>query len=280
MKCKKCGYDNPPRARECIRCGQSLLPAIPAGAGQPPAMPDDVQAAASRKRRFLFAAGGVLAVSVLVLLAGVSSFSFSRSFQVSSDNTAVVIEQDGAAGAAPSEEESKSVESPADDYYQDGISNDDPDTYVALYNAKDHTLKLPETDIVLGMPDNVQSVMLYDLNYGGTAEIDTDSGISILITSSATTGNLFSISEQEEYFSDQYNYSRIEGSETRYFYTQMLDEMTLQATIVDHDSSRIVFVNVQSMDGESLHDSPELMKECYRVLNECILDGSNLKKDS
>lgn len=287
MKCRKCGTENPPKARECMKCGQSLLPPLPKEA-----LPNKENTAKlaseipghsfkpkSLTNVFAYGLALMLVLSVVILFAGVAVMTsginepYIVSYTDHSDLNSAEISKDSVEEKAKSTQE---AEGEADDIETDDPLQNEFDEKFEYYDAKANRLKLPQTDIVLGMPEDIVYASESGFAEGNPASFTTRNHVSITITMSSTTSIPFTKSEEEEYFKEQYNYARIEGTDTQYFYVQYPDEFTIRATIVDHASNRFAQIDVSSESMENLRMDARAMNQCYTVMNEMILDQSSI----
>lgn len=300
MKCRKCGTQNPSKARECINCGQSLLPPLPEEEKKKEevrlsgfAQTDDHSA--HQQRNLLIGIGAAMAISIGVLFTGVmvsSSGMGSIADYQSAIRSAVIYQTDGSEDITGAEDgidtktvpDSDRIDGMQDEQSADSESQATAGNYSSLeqdpkfYDPKKNTLSLPDTGIILGMPEDIVAFEEEGFTEGSPAWYLTGSGVNITVYLRRADSIPFTKSEEEEYFKDQYNYARIEGTETQYFYVQYPDEYRIRATIVDHDSKQIAEIDVSAENADNLRNDASAMNKCYTVINKKILDESTIVK--
>lgn len=266
MRCRKCNTENSEKARQCIHCGESLLPPIP-NTNTP--LENQMHKQAETQKHFLIMLiAGLMVFSVCVLFTGITVYSNS-----------VYSRYDSTASA-----DEYSVYEAEEYIEQDSLEDQEAkiERYRHLYNDQDHTFTLAPTDIQIGLPEAICDWDINELDDSISAYFycGENADVEISIYTAQTDGSPFTMSEEEEYFKEAYNYLRLEGTEKRYFYTQLMDDWILTATVVDYDSGTIATINVMMTSGDSLRDSPAAMAECSEILNEVILGQSSIQTHS
>ncbi len=261
MICKDCGYDNPSGVYRCQRCGNSLVPAIPR---------DTYINPYPQKKKHHHKAVWIFAFSAafLLVLAGIIMFFvngvFSENGAVSEASSAEMIQEDLDAGSSVSE---------------DAIENYIEPDFIPEEHIKNDILSLPESNITIGMPKYeswTSNSLAGDSDYSCTFELGQGFTMDFY---SYTADYPFSKSEEEEYFREDQNYQRLEGSNDQYFYT-VNGENRVTATIVDRKNGRNYVIDIAGPeDSENPSQKKENLKRASYILDHQILDKSSMVLD-
>lgn len=259
MICKDCGYDNPKGVYRCQRCGNSLVPTIPRDSYINPYPIKKKQKPKKKHSQFLIV---VISVGVLILgVAALVAILTSLTNDIIGSNTeAYITEQyDSSADAGGSVAES---------YIEPSFI---PEDYIS-----EGKLQLPESDLKVGMPDYVSwasSSAGGDSDY--SCSFDLGHGLTMNFYS-YVADYPFSKSEEEEYFREDQNYKRLEGTNDQYFYTVETEDGSV-ATIIDRKNGRnyVIEVYIEESD-ENPSKSREQNKRAQYILDHEILDQSTM----
>lgn len=245
MRCKHCGYENDSGVYRCQKCGNSLLPSLPKEIYLRP-VPHASAQAEKRFRQSLTIVVCIFAVLVLGTIASVIVYS-ADAF----NNSTAAVQSD--------EQASESTTVIAD--FEDAET----------LEVEKGILKLPDSDITVGIPDYIKYTFSYEaVSATATYSFELGEGLSMDLVCSRTDYP-FTKSEQEEYFMEEYDYDRIEGSDDQYFIMQS-DEKQAQATIIDRLSSH----NYQIIVYGTSWTSSDLTNKAKMVLNQKILEPSSM----
>lgn len=151
----------------------------------------------------------------------------------------------------------------------------------AYIDEENGRILLPSSNEYLGLPAYERMYASFEPSTSSLSlTMYTKSGLKIEIISGPVASTPFTRSEEEDYFSQELGYSRIEGSEDLYFYTVQRDASTLSGLVVDCVDGRLTSIDISREDKEPLDEDKTIMKQAVQVLNMEILDASSVAQSA
>lgn len=248
MKCPACGYENPPETRYCLRCGKALVPPVPQAA--PPVRP------VHRISKGLVAVLCLIGAMTMVILIGIA---LSLPFHAYVGSTRAV------ASSVEAADENAKLFDALD--YPIFSSEEDQKYFGQFINRDARTLRLPESEITMELPEMIDFHFSYDDMPGMLLmEFTTPDDLSVSITSSTmdTTPYTRDVAEENE---KSGLYRNIEGTQTQYYYQLAPRQesagqdsvLVTTAVLVDCKSSRSTTILVSQPIEHDGQQSEELL---------------------
>lgn len=231
MKCRFCGFENEKGIYKCQKCGSSLLPMIPREAYL-----HNLGLSKKRSRPMFRILYGVLVVGLVIVIcasAGIALYSIQT---------------------AASSSEASSI----------------ADETLPSPDLSGNLLQLPDSDVSLQLPEYQDYT--YSESYNGSwsvSEFTLDNGLTLDITWRKAEYP-FTKSNEEDYFSTDHSYSRLEGSEEQFF---IINNDEVSATLIDRQ-------NKNSYDIKLIVPSSEYNTIARSVLNDIVSNSSILQNQT